>query len=265
MRRRRRRARAGGLHVRSQEVKLYKYLDFSCPSEVDFQRLEALIRSEGFWCARPETLNDPEEFAWTCDYCATAETGELLTEMLVRLKGRTREEAQDRATRAVASGTLATFAKPVIDEMIEKCRNEIGLICFGSSPDNSVLWRRYGGSGAGVCIEIDAPAELLDRQLFHVQYSTDKRIHIDQLIRAFLDLQHVRDVYTLALLSKPISWATEAEIRFISRKQEVYVRIDGSAITRLILGEALTPIVRERIEEIVIRLRSELQNHENVA
>jgi hypothetical protein len=84
-------------------------------------------------------------------------------------------------------------------------------------------------------------------------------------MRAFLDSSHVREVYTLALLSKPISWAPEEEIRFVSRKQEVLVRIDGSKITRLILGEALTVPVRKRIEEIAAVLRHDLQNYENVA
>jgi hypothetical protein len=27
-----------------------------------------VLRTRALWCARPDTLNDPEEFAWTCDY-----------------------------------------------------------------------------------------------------------------------------------------------------------------------------------------------------
>ena len=84
-------------------------------------------------------------------------------------------------------------------------------------------------------------------------------------MRAFLDRNHVREVYTLALLSKPSAWAAEEEIRFVSRKQEVLVRIDGAHITRLIFGDALKPVVKQRIEEIAVTLRHDVQNHENVA
>jgi len=246
-------------------VKLYKYRDFSNPSEDDFGRLKTLLHREVFWCARPDTLNDPEEFGWNCDYTASAATQELLAELLVRVNGRTRVQAQERSAAAISSGRLATLAKPILEGMIQQCRKEIGLVCFGTSPDNSILWQRYGGGGAGACVEIEVPEDLLEKQLYRVQYSFAKSIHIDQLMRAFLDSNHVREVYTLALLSKPISWAPEEEIRFVSRKQEVLVRIDGSKITRLILGEALTVPVRKRIEEIAAVLRHDLQNYENVA
>lgn len=231
-------------------MKLYKYRDFSNPSEDDFERLESLLHREVFWCARPDTLNDPEEFDWTCDYAASAATQELLTELLIRVNGCTRVQAREQSDTAISSGRLALFARPIIEDMIKQCRNEIGLVCFGTSPENSVLWQRYGGSGAGVCVEIEVPEDLLEKQLFHVQYPVAKSIHIDQLIRAFLDASHVREVYTLALLSKSMSWAPEEEIRFVSQKQEVLVRVDRSQITRLIVGDALTATVRKRIEEI---------------
>lgn len=246
-------------------MKLYKYRDFSNPSDEDFRRLETLLHREVFWCARPDTLNDPEEFAWTSDYTPSATTEELLTDLLVRVMGRTSMQAQERSSAAISNGRLAALAKPIFEGMIQQCRNEIGLVCFGTSPDNSCLWQRYGGGGAGICVEIEVPAQLLEKQLFRVQYSFAKSIHVDQLMRAFLDPNHVREVYTLALLSKPTSWATEEEIRFVSRRQAVLVRIDGSRITRLIFGEALMPAVRKRIEGIAGALRHDRQNHENVA
>ncbi len=246
-------------------MKLYKYRDFSNPCEEDFQRLETLLRRQVFWCARPDSLNDPEELAWICDYSTTDDTVKLLVELLVRVQGRTREQARDRATAALASGRLEFLAKPILAGMIQKCRNEIGLVCFGTSSGNSILWQRYGGSGSGVCIELDVPSDLLERQLFRVQYSTSKIIHIDQLMRAFLAANHVREVYSLALLLKPRFWAPEAEIRFISRLQGVSVQIDGSQITCLVVGDALAPSVRQRIEHIANSLPFELRINENVA
>jgi|RhiMetdeSRZDD1v2_1073273.scaffolds.fasta_scaffold185590_3 hypothetical protein len=235
-------------------MKLYKYRDFSNPSDTDFARLETLLSGQAFWCARPDTLNDPVEFAWTCDYSTTAETMDLLTELLIRAHGRTREEARDLVARKVEARGLETLAQASIADIIQKCRNEIGLVCFGTSPDNEILWQRYGGAGAGVCIELDVPENLLEVQLHRVQYLDAKTIHIDQLIRAYLDRTHGGEVYTLALLSKPSSWAAEAEIRFVSQVQGVSVVVDGSQITRLILGDALPPSVRQRIEAIATGL-----------
>ncbi|SRR6266545_1624314 len=246
-------------------MKLYKYRDFSNPCEADFQRLEALLRRQAFWCARPDTLNDPEEFAWICDYSTTDDTVELLVESLVRVKGRTREQSRGRVIAALTSGRIEVLAKPILAGMIQQCRNEIGLVCFGTSSENSILWERYGGNGSGVCIELEVPTDLLERQLFRVQYSTSKIIHIDQLMRAFLDTSYVREVYSLALLSKPLFWAPEAEIRFISKLQGVSVQVDGSQITCLVVGDALTPSVIERIEYIAASLPYELRIHAYVA
>ena len=246
-------------------MKLYKYRDFSKPCDADFQRLETLLSRQAFWCARPDTLNDPEEFVWICDYSTTVNTMDLLAELLVRVRGHTCEEARDRSTAAVAGGRLATLAKPIIVAMIQQCRNEIGVVCFGTSPDNEILWQRYGGCDAGVCIELDVPSNLLGLQLFRVEYSSSKTIHIDQLIRAFLDPNQVADVYTSALLSKLSSWAAEAEIRFVSRRQAVSLKLDGSQITRVILGDALTPFVRQRIEEIATALPVASRSRPHVA
>jgi hypothetical protein len=235
-------------------MKLYKYRDFSNPSDTAFERLKQLLHQKKFWCASPATLNDPEEFVWTCDYRHSAETIDLFTEVLVRQIGRARAEARDQVTRVVENGRLETLAQPVFKGMIQQCRDEIGLVCFGTSPDNDILWQRYGGNGAGVCIELDVPEHLLELQLFPVQYADARTIHIDQLIRAHLDPAHVKDVYAVVLLSKSCSWAAEAEIRFVSQKQNVLVVIDGSRITRLILGDALPSSIRQRIEEIATGL-----------
>lgn len=164
--------------------------------------------------------------------------------------GRSPEEARHRVVTAVEANRLEVFAQPVFADLIRQCQNEIGLACFGTSPDNQVLWQRYGGCGAGVCVELDVPDDLLGTQLFRVQYLGEKRIHVDQLVRAFLDQSRAAGVYALALLSKPLAWADEAEIRFVSRRQAVQVVIDGSQIARLLLGDSLSPGVAKKINEV---------------
>lgn len=94
------------------------------------------------------------------------------------------------------------------------------------------------------------PDSLIGSQLFPVQYWDAKRIHIDQLMRARLEPGQAAEVYALSLLSKPSSWAPEAEIRFISRRQNVSVVIDGSVLTRVIVGDSLTPDVMAQIGRI---------------
>jgi len=152
-------------------IKIYKYRNFSKPTGDDFNRLEALIHRCLVWCARPDTLNDPQEFKWTCDYSPTSATLGLLT-------------------------------------------------------------------------------ELLGTQLHRVQYPTEKRLHIDQLMRAFVDRGHVQEIYDLVLLSKPSTWSNEQEIRFVSQVQAVTVAIDRAKVTCVVLGEALKPDVRARIEQL---------------
>ena len=82
--------------------------------------------------------------------------------------------------------------------MMDQGRIEIGLACFGRRPDNEFLWQRYAGLGAGVCIEFDVPSELLGAQLHLVHYLDEKRIHINELISAFLVRGSGRAVYEAA-------------------------------------------------------------------
>ena len=236
-------------------MKIYKYRDLSSPKENDFRRLEDSVRRFLVWCARPDTLNDPQEFVWQCDYTPTPATLALLTGVLVKARDRTNTDAQAIAATAIQNGRLEVIAKPVFDGMIEQCRNEIGLACFGATPDNSTLWRRYGGDGAGVCIEFDVPADLLRTQLHRVEYPKEKRLHVDQLLRAFVDRNEAQVVYDVALLSKPSSWADEEEIRFVSQRHSILVAIDRAQVPCVYLGDSLGADVRARIERITVQVR----------
>ena len=230
-------------------MKLYKYRDLSDP-RMSLERLQTILRTRAFWCARPDTLNDPEEFAWTCDFTSSNYTAQLLTELLIQVKGRSLSEAKSRVARAFNAGDLRSLAEPVISELIQRCRNEIGLACFGSKADNETLWERYAGDGAGLCIELEVPNRLLETQLYRVQYWDRKIIHIDVLLRSYFDRAHAAKLYELSLLSKPLSWAPEEEIRFVSKRQNVNVVIDGSAITRVVVGDALSREVYVQLEQL---------------
>ena len=232
-------------------MKLYKYRDLSMPGDTEFQRLSDILHRNAFWCARPSTLNDPAEFLWECNYKPTAATIPLLTKALIQFRNRDPIEAQAMAAAAVSNRRVEVLAKPAFADMIERCRNEMGLACFGTSCDNAIMWQRYGGHGAGVCIEVEAPPEQLNKHLFPVEYPPAKVLHIDQLLAACTDQSKAQTVYSVALLSKVPSWAPESEVRFISRKQNVSVQITGSVISRIILGPNLEHNVRLRILGVI--------------
>lgn len=235
-------------------MKLCKYRDFSDPSDVDFERLTNVLTHQAFWSARPDTLNDPEEFVWSCDYDPTHTTAPLLAQVLTKTRGLSTTEARAIAEHAVANNRVEALTEPVIQRLVSRCRDGIGLICFGSTTDNACLWQRYGGDGAGVCVELDAPSSLLDTQIRPVQYPATKSLHIDCLLEASVLPTSAGPVYSIALLSKPPKWAPECELRFVSKKQNVPVKLNGSRISALVIGSSLPQSTRRRIEEIVSRL-----------
>jgi hypothetical protein len=232
-------------------MKIYKYRDFSNPNDDQFHRLEDSVHRRLIWCARPDTLNDPEEFVWTCDYTPTPATVDLLTAVLVRVRGRSPADAQTMAETAIKSGRLESVAKPAITGIIEQCRAQVGLACFGSAPDNETLWQRYGGDGAGVCIEFEVPDDLVGTQLHRVRYLREKWLHLDQLLRAYVEKGSGQEVYDIALLSKPTCWSSEGEIRFVSQRHSISVAIDRAQVTNVFLGDVLRRDVRERIQRIL--------------
>lgn len=232
-------------------MRLYKYRDLSDKAESPIQRISEILLKRSFWCAKPSTLNDPSEFIWTGDYTPTNATAALLANILVRLKGRSLNEARMTAQNVIADQRLEQFVRPIFEDMMTQCRQELGLLCLGSSFNNEVMWQRYGGDGNGVCIEIDVPDELLNNHFFPVEYPLEKVLHIDQLLLAFTDSAHTRTIYSLALLSKTPFWSNEEEIRFISKQQCVNVHISESVISNLIMGPKVSSEMRREIMAII--------------
>jgi hypothetical protein len=234
-------------------MKIYKYRDFSHPSEDDFNRLAGAVHRHLVWCARADTLNDELEFIWTCDYAATPETLDLLTEIQVRENDRALADARSRAEEIISSGRLESIVEPAFTGMVEQCRATIGLSCFGTAADNEILWERYGGNGAGVCIEFQVPDELLGTQIKRVHYLREKRLTVDQLLRALAGKPGaIKLVYDVALLSKTTCWTSEEELRFVSRGHSISVAVDRAQVTCVVLGELLRTDIRERIQRIVV-------------
>lgn len=235
-------------------MKLYKYRDLSDSAEVSYDRLAAMLTNQNFWAARPDSLNDPEEFFWNCDYSPSPDTAGLLAKVLIANRRLSHHDASVAAAQAVDSGRVAFHAEPVIRTMVHRCRSEVGLICFGGRADNECLWQRYAGGGAGVCIELDVPSTLLNQEVHFVRYPAAKSLHIDRLLEGSLPQGSAAAVFEVALLSKPPQWAPEEELRYVCKRQEVSVSFQGSRISALILGTSLSRATRARIDTLVNKL-----------
>jgi hypothetical protein len=70
------------------------------------------------------------------------------------------------------------------------------------------------------------------------------------VVAAFLERSRSFEVYSLALLSKPKFWCDEAEVRFVSKRQNVSVVIEDSRVTRLFIGNSLSTAVADRINSL---------------
>jgi hypothetical protein len=230
-------------------LKIYKYRALSAGDERGIGRVARIVRNRAVWCAAPESLNDCKEFSWACDFTASPHTSDLLADLLVRLKGWQVELARQASRDAIGQNRLRTVAEPVIDEMIRKSRDEIGVASFGSSADNLALWKRYAGDGAGVCIELEIPDSALGRRFHRVVYEDSRVIHVDDFLRSRFDRRYAAVVYA-TLLTKTTVWAPEEEIRFLSKRQRVEVVIEDSAVTQVTVGQHVAPSDVERIREI---------------
>jgi hypothetical protein len=239
---------------------LYKYRELEDNDGESFKRLQSILQRQAFWCARPDTLNDDQEFSWHCDYIHTDETLEFLAKLMNEELSWPYERAQEQLKSLLASSSLERLAAPVVASLIEQCRSEIGLLCFGTSPNNSTLWSRYGGDGNGVCIELKVPDQLIDKNLFWVDYTDQKVVHINTLLRSHFG--DAREMYRHALLTKPQKWAPEEEVRFISKTQGVSVRIEDSHLSRIYFGSRLSETARMNITSILEALPHRVISHD---
>lgn len=230
-------------------MKIYKYRSLPGGDARAFARIERIIRGRAVWCAAPANLNDTEEFSWTCDFTPSPDTSDLLVDLLVKLKGRPVGLARQLSREAVGRGRLRPVAEPVINDMIRHSRDEIGVASFGTSADNATLWQRYGGDGAGVCIEFDIPDSALGQRFHRVVYDDDRTIHVDDVLRSRFDRRYAAVRYA-SLLTKTSFWASEEEIRFLAKRQGLEVVIEDSVVTQIVVGESVTVFDAARIREV---------------
>jgi hypothetical protein len=219
-------------------VKIYKYREIDANDNVSLARFARIVHDGFIWCARPDTLDDPKEFAWTCDFRPSPDTLDVLEGLLQKMKRQPGPEARQRAQAVLDRGVLEALGRPVMADIVARVHDEVGVACFGSTADNEALWSRCAGGGRGVAIEIDVPDSLVGRHLHRVVYSDDRSIHIDDFIRSMDGHNTALGAYA-TLLTKTTSWSPEQEIRYLSKEQGEF-HIDGSSVTGVVLGQGLS-------------------------
>ncbi len=241
-------------------MKIYKYKDLSDLNKEKESHFYQIVLNNTIWCAKPDSLNDKDEFRSKFDCNQSSSTGRLLSQLIMETKyTNTNYPPPHLSTISLLNNKkLKEIVDPIIKGEIEKMRNTIGIACFSELKNDDNLWNIYGGRGNGVCIEIDIPDEFINKLYYRVNYVTEKIFHIDSFLESALDKSRAFDNYRNFLLTKTETWSKEKEIRFIGNRQEVKMKIDnGCYISEIIFGKHVPPDTLSQIESNII-------NHFNV-
>ncbi len=219
-------------------MKIYKFKDLSDRKKHD--HFYQIILGNIIWCASPDSLNDENEFKFELDYEPSSKTEILLSQVIS--KYRTTKflplPPNLSASLALQNNRLKEIATPIINNMINNCRNDIGIISFSVVKDDQHLWKEYGGNGNGSCIEINLPDEFLNKSYHPVVYVKEKIFHVDSFLESALSQNKAEEMFRNILLTKTKKWSQEEEIRFIGKKQEVNLKIDGF-ISEITFGDSV--------------------------
>jgi hypothetical protein len=206
-------------------MKLYKFKDLA--DEQKHSHFLQIVLKNSIWCARPDSLNDEDEFRFKLDYRPTSSTVQLLSQAVAQYRTTNFLPPDVSASLAIENDRLEGIAAPIIDGIVEKCRTTIGIVSFSITKSDNHLWEKYGGGGNGVCIEINIPDNLVGQYYHPVQYVPEKIFHVDAFLEAALFPEKLFGTYQNILLTKTRKWAQEEEMRFIGNRQDVNLIFDG--------------------------------------
>lgn len=206
-------------------MKLYKFKDFT--DEKKHPHFYQIVLENTIWCAKPDSLNDEDEFKFTLDYKPSLLTADLLSQVVTKYGTANLLPPRTSASLALQNERLEVILAPIIQDVINDCRNTIGIVSFSITKTDDHLWTEYGGKGNGACIEIDIPDALVDQLYYRVSYVREKVFHVDSFLESALFPDRAFNTYRNILLTKTRKWAQEEEIRFIAKRQEVNMILDG--------------------------------------
>lgn len=206
-------------------MQLYKFKDLT--DEQKHSHFLQIVLRNSIWCARPDSLNDEDEFKFRLDYDPSSRTAQLLSSVIAQYRTTNYLPPHVLSFLALKNERLEVIAAPIIDDIVTKCRTTIGITSFSITKTDVHLWEEYGGKGNGVCVEINIPDHLVGQSYHRVHYVSDKIFHVDSFLESALFPDRVFETYRNILLTKKKKWAQEEEIRFIGNQQDVNLILDG--------------------------------------
>jgi len=230
-------------------MKIYKFKDLS--EEKKHSHFYQIVLGGKIWCARPDSFNDENEFKIKLDFNPSSITAELLARVVAKYRTTNFFPPNLSASYVVANRELEKIATPIINEMIQKCRDEIGVVSFSITKSDDHLWDKYGGAGNGACIEINIPDEKIGKSYHHVHYVSEKIFHVDSFLESALYKEIEFENFRNILLTKTKKWCQEREMRFIGNRQNVNLIMDGY-ISEITFGAKIPPHTLEQLEATII-------------
>jgi hypothetical protein len=228
-------------------MKIYKYKDLR-PKE-NRRHFIDMVLENSIWCADPESLNDrDEEFRFNYDYQPTRKT-EILLRKVLEKQGI--DSSAWKARYVIENGRLQEMVEPIMNQLIEKARRELGIASFSKSGNENRLWEDYGGSHCGVCVEFEIPENLIGVAYHYVSYVEEKFFHIDTWFESYLDESKAFDSYRNMLLTKnKEKWGSQAEVRLITSGQKIKQRVHGPVTKILFGGNVPNSVYEEMMKSI---------------
>jgi hypothetical protein len=230
-------------------MKIYKFKDLT--DEKKHPHFYQIVLQNAIWCAKAQSLNDEDEFRFRLDYDPSPRTPDLLAEVVKRYRTTNFLPPGLSVSLVLQNKRLEAIAVPIIKDVIDKSRSTIGIACFSATKADDRLWAEYGGQGNGVCVEIEIPDRLLNISFHPVHYVTEKIFHVDSFLESALFPDKAFETYRNILLTKTKKWSQEEEIRFISKRPEVNVIVDGR-ITEVTLGARVPAHTKEHVEATIV-------------
>ena len=206
-------------------MKIYKFKDLT--DEKKHSHFLQIVLQNSIWCARPDSLNDMDEFKFKLGYEPSPHTAQLLSKVVAQYRTTDYLPPHISASLTLKNEKLEDIAAPIIENLVQECRTTIGIISFSLTKNDDRLWEEYGGKGNGVVVEINIPDHLVGQSFHPVRYVPDRIFHVDSFLESALFPERAFKIYRNILLTKTKTWSQEEEIRFIGNRQNVSLIFDG--------------------------------------
>jgi len=231
-------------------MKIYKFKDLT--DEKKHSHFYQIVLQNTIWCARPDSFNDENEFKIKLDYNPSASTAKLLSQVVNKYRTTNYFPPNLSVSFVLEHKRLEKIAAPIINEMIRNCRNEIGVVSFSITKTDDHLWDEYGGAGNGVCIEINIPDKLIGESYHRVNYVSEKIFHVDSFLESALFQDRAIETFKNILLTKTKKWSQEEEMRFIGKRQDVNLIMDGY-ISEVTFGPNVPASTLNQLESNIVQ------------